>query len=142
MPIALPIIGTVLEAGLKILDKVIPDPQAKAAAQLEMLKLQQSGEFKQIEADLQLALGQIDVNKTEASMGTFRGGWRPFIGWVCGAALGYQFLVRPLLTWLSPTLGLPMGAPELDMGDLLTLLAGMLGLGGLRTFEKVSGVSK
>ena len=78
-----PLIGGLLDAGLKILDKVIPDPQAKAAAQLELLKLQQAGEFKQLEADMQLALAQTQINQVEAaSPDPFRAGWRPAAGWV------------------------------------------------------------
>jgi len=137
---AIPILGTLIETGLKIIDKVIPDPAAKAAAQLKMMELQQAGEFKQLEAEMQLALGQLKVNEVEAaSPDVFRGGWRPAIGWVCAASLAYQFLLRPLLVWLSPALGLPLGAPELDMGDLMTIALGMLGLGGLRTYERVKG---
>lgn len=136
---ALPFIGPAIEAALRIIDKVIPDPAAKQAAQLEMLRMQQAGEFKQLDADLQQALGQLEVNKIEASAGTFRGGWRPAIGWVCAAAFGFQFVLRPLLVWLSPVMGIPAGLPELDMGDLLTVMLGMLGLGGMRSFEKVRG---
>lgn len=138
-----PIIGGLIEAGLKVLDKVIPDPQAKAAAQLELMRLQQAGEFKDIETDLQLAQMQADVNKVEAaSADPFTSRWRPFIGWVCGTALAYQFLLAPILTWVAAMNNHPeIIAPELDMGDLLTLLLGMLGLGGLRTAEKIKGVA-
>ena len=69
----------------KVIDKLIPDPQAKAQAQLDLLKLQQAGEFKELDADLALKLEQIKVNAIEAqSPDFFRGGWRPFVGWVCG----------------------------------------------------------
>jgi hypothetical protein len=137
---ALPFLGTIIETGLKILDKVIPDPKAKAEAQLKLLELQQAGEFKQMEVEMQLALGQLEVNKAEAqSPDFFRGGWRPAIGWVCALAFFYQFVGRPLLVWLSPVFGLPAGAPELDTGDLMTIALGMLGLGGMRTFERVKG---
>lgn len=127
---------------LKIIDKLIPDPQAKAAAQLEAMKLAQAGEFKDIDAQLQRDLAQIQVNTAEAqSPDFFRSGWRPFVGWICGVGLGVQFLVGPLATWVASLLGHPLAFPELDMGTLMTLLAGMLGLGTLRTAEKVKGVS-
>lgn len=134
-----PIIGGLIEAGLKVLDKVLPDPQAKAAAQLELLKLQQTGELKQLEADLQLALAQARVNEEEAKSGDpFRAGWRPAAGWVCVAGLAYQFLVQPLVAWGSSVQGWPV-PPVLELGDLYGLLFGMLGLGAYRTFEKARG---
>jgi hypothetical protein len=118
----------------KVIDKIIPDPQAKAQMQLELIRLQQSGELAQM-------TGQMEINKVEAaSPDLFRGGWRPFIGWICGAGLLYQFLLRPLLGWLSNINGWAV-PPPLEMDTLLTLLLGMLGLGAYRTAEKVKGVA-
>lgn len=136
-----PLIGGLLEAGLKVLDRVIPDPAAKAQAQVELLKLQQAGEFKQLEADLQLALAQADINKIEAAApDVFRSGWRPAAGWICVAGLGYQFLAQPLLEWASKWASIPT-PPVLALGDLYGLLFGMLGLGAYRTFEKAKGAA-
>ena len=81
----------------------------------------------------ELSLAQIEVNKTEATGGWFRAGWRPFIGWVCGLGFAINFLVVPL--------AMPFGidiAP-LDLSEMMPVLLGMLGLGGLRTFEKYKG---
>ena len=118
----------------KVIDKIIPDPQAKAQMQLELIRLQQSGELAQM-------TGQMEINKVEAaSPDLFRGGWRPFIGWICGVGLLYQFLLRPLLGWLSNVQGWAV-PPPLEMDTLLTLLLGMLGLGAYRTAEKVKGVA-
>jgi len=126
----------------KIIDKLIPDPQAKAQAQIELLRLQQAGEFKQLETDLQLALAQTDINKAEAaSANLFVSGWRPAVGWVCVLGLVYQYLGQPLLTWASSAFGVP-APPALDLGDLIVLLGGMLGLGTLRTVEKRAGVAR
>lgn len=134
-----PLIGGLLDAGLKVLDRVLPDPAQKAAAQLELLKLQQSGEFKQLEADLQLALAQTEVNKVEAaSADPFKSGWRPAAGWVCVLGLLYQFLLQPLLAWGSVIQGYA-APPVLELGDLYGLLFGMLGLGAYRSFEKTKG---
>lgn len=123
-----------------ILDKIIPDPKASADAKLELLKLAQAGDLAALDAEMKLALGQIEVNKAEASTDLFRGGWRPFAGWVCGIGLGYNFLVRPLLPWIVNAFGgnVP-DLPEIDINTLMGLLFGMLGLGGLRTFEKLKG---
>lgn len=130
----IPIIGSVL-------DKVLPDPKAAAEAKLKALELAQKGELAALEADMRLALGQLEVNKAEAAApDPFRGGWRPFAGWVCGVGLLYEFLLRPLLPWVATLAGAdvpPM--PEIDMGPLMTLLLGMLGLGGLRSWERVAG---
>lgn len=99
-------------------------------------------EAARIEAGLPAA--QIEVNKVEAaSTSLFVAGWRPFCGWVCGSALAYNFILQPFLAffitlykWQAPPL------PSLDIGALMTVLLGMLGLGGLRSYEKVQGVSR
>jgi len=128
----------IFNLGAKIIDRVIPDPSAKAAAQLELLKQQQAGQLAQMDEEVKIALAQIDVDKTEASMAGFKAGWRPLVGYICAVGLGYQFLLQPLLAWLS---GIEHWTipPTLDIGSLMTLLFGMLGLGSLRTYEKVSG---
>lgn len=128
--------GAVIKSVFGIIDKIIPDPQAKAAAQLQILQLQQNGEFKQLDAELQDSLAQINVNNTEAtSASLFKSGWRPFIGWVCGSGLTYQYIIRPFL------IGFGLSRfPDLQIETLMTLLFGMLGLGTLRTVEKVKGV--
>jgi len=132
-----PIIGGLITAALEIIDKVIPDPQAKAAAKLEVLRLHQAGEFKQLDADLQMAQGQIDINKIEAaSDDPFKSGWRPFIGWVCGAGFATQFIVAPWGTWIAALNGKAVEFPTMDMTQMMPLLFGMLGLGAYRTYEK------
>lgn len=124
-----------------LLDKVLPDPQAAADAKLKVLELAQKGELAVLDADLKLALGQIEVNKVEAaSPDWFRAGWRPATGWICVAGLGYEFLLRPLLPWFVAVAGANVPPlPAIDNEALMVLLTGMLGLGGLRTFERVKG---
>ncbi|MCB1955214.1 MAG: holin family protein [Rhodocyclaceae bacterium] len=123
------------------IEKIIPDPQAAADAKLKAMELAQRGEFAQLDADTRVALAQLEVNKVEAaSPDLFRGGWRPSVGWVCVAGLGYDFLARPLLPWLATLCGFTVPAlPPIDIESLLVLLTGMLGIGGLRTVEKVKG---
>src|SRR5690606_18165528 len=88
-PALIPIIGTVL-------DKIIPDPQAASEAKLKALEMAQRGELAFLDADVKLALGQMEINKAEAMSGDrFRGGWRPAVGWCCVFGLGYTFLLRP-----------------------------------------------
>jgi hypothetical protein len=135
-------ISAALDLGGKLIDRLIPDPAQKQAAALELLKMQQSGELAQLTADTELARGQLAVDQAEASnANVFVSGWRPFIGWVCGSGLAYQFVFSPLLTWGAALIGHPVATPTLDLGTLLTLLLGMLGLGGMRTVEKINGVS-
>lgn len=123
-----------------LLDKIIPDPAAAADAKLKALELAQRGELAALDADLRLMLAQADINKAEASTDLFRGGWRPACGWVCAAGLAYTFLLRPVLPWLASLAGADVQAmPEIDTDTLMVLLTGMLGLGGLRTVERIRG---
>ena len=136
--------GGLLKAALgPILDgvlRLIPDKGERARAK-ELF------EGQMLTAMTSLVQGQLEINKTEAQHGSiFVAGWRPFIGWVCGAALVWNFIIQPLLLWVAwmmPDLGIDMStAPKLDSGELMTVLLGMLGLGGLRTYEKRLGVSR
>lgn len=130
-----------LGIGSKLIDKLIPDPQAKAAAQLELAKLAQTGELAQLASETQLAQGQIDINKVEAASDKlFVSGWRPAMGWCCVAIFASNYIGVPLLAWVSPLIHVP-APPRLDMGEVLPVLFGMLGLGTLRTVDKVKGVA-
>ena len=96
---------------------------------------------KEIDPDkmMELVKVQSEINKMEAQhRSVFVAGWRPFIGWICGVALLYNFIVRDVIAWLSPNI-MP---PAIQMDQLITILLGMLGLGGLRTFEKIKDKAK
>lgn len=128
-------VSALLDIGGKVIDRVWPDPVQAASAKLELFKLQQSGELAQI-------AGQMDINKAEAANpNVFVSGWRPFIGWVCGLGFGVQFVFGPLAEWGSALYGHPVKFPPMDTGTMMPLLLGMLGLGGLRTAEKINGVA-
>ena len=115
-----------------ILDKFVVDKDLKMQLQHEL------------ETALQNAnLAQLEVNKVEAThKSIFVAGWRPFVGWVCGVALAYHFILSPLLQFCIALAGIEQELPEFEFGQLSTVLMGMLGLGGLRTFEKMKGVSR
>ncbi len=121
-----------LTAGLdfagKLLDKLFPDPTQRAAAQIQLLQIQQSGELAQIAVDQEEAKNE----------NLFVSGWRPFIGWVCGMAFAYHFILLPILETIASAMGYKVVMPVFDMAELSTVLMGMLGLGSLRTVEKMS----
>lgn len=129
-----------IPAAAKLLEQVLPDPAQAAEAKLKLLELTQKGELAALDAEMRLALGQMEINKAEASTDMFRGGWRPAVGWCCVAGLAYQFLVQPILPWAVTVCGGTVPPlPSIDNETLMVLLTGMLGLGGMRTFERVKG---
>jgi hypothetical protein len=121
-----------LTAGLDLAKTVIstlwPDKSAQEQAQLA--------------AAVALVQGQLAVNAAEAANPSLLvSGWRPFIGWVCGAGFAVQFVGGPMLEWGAALAGHPIKFPAMDLGTMMPLLLGMLGLGGLRTAEKINGVA-
>ena len=124
-------IDDAIATGLRILDKFVPDPAARQAAEI------------QLRQSLQLwDKGQTDVNAVEASnANVFVSGWRPFIGWVCGLALAYQYVAAPLLMWMASSLHIALATPPKLDETLWQLVFAMLGLGGMRMFEKIKGVA-
>jgi hypothetical protein len=128
-------ISAALDLGNTLISRIFPDPAQAANAKLELIKLQQSGELASMTA-------QTDINKVEASNPSlFVSGWRPAIGWVCALALAYQYLIRPLSGTIASLFGIAIPPlPGLD-DNLWQLMMGMLGMGGLRTYEKTQGVA-
>jgi hypothetical protein len=120
-----------------LLDKVIEDKDQKAKLAHEIATM--SDTHAQ-----QALMGQLEINKAEAASGSvFKGGWRPFIGWVCGVAFAYHFVLQPLIVFGVTAAGIDIPElPEFDMGSLMTVMMGMLGLGGLRSYEKKQGITK
>ena len=120
-----------------LLDKFIEDKDqtAKLAHEIATMSEKHSQEAM---------LAQLEINKAEAASGSvFKGGWRPFVGWVCGIALLYHFILSPLILFGITLTGIEIPPiPAFDMGSLMTVLMGMLGLGGLRTYEKQKGLTK
>ena len=133
---------SIFTIGSKLIDRLIPDPAQKAAAQMEFLKMQQSGDLAALAAETDLAKGQLAVNAVEAaSPDIFVAGWRPFIGWVCGAAFAWNWIGLPVAKLALALSNHPIDMVAADMSEMLPVLLGMLGLGGLRTIEKVRGVA-
>lgn len=122
----------------RLLDKLIPDPQAREKAKLELLKSEREADLEELRLALSADAAQTAINQQEAANpNLFVAGWRPFIGWVCGVAFAYHFIVQPLLAFLIDNAGGDVKLPVFDMSELSTVLMGLLGLGGLRTIEKI-----
>lgn len=110
------------------------DEKARLAHEIATLAEKQANE---------LAIAQAAVNQQEAAhRSVFVAGWRPFIGWTCGVSLAWHFVLAPMLMWVDAWVGLGFTPVRFDMESLTTILMGMLGLGGLRTYEKTKGVSR
>lgn len=137
-------ISAVFEVGSKVIDRLWPDPSQRDAAKIELFKMQQSGELAQLAADTELAKGQLAINATEAAhTNIFVSGWRPFIGWVCGFAFAYALVIQPLLMFSLAAFGKVLPPlPNIDTNLLGWALGGILGLGTMRTTEKIKGVTK
>jgi hypothetical protein len=128
-------ISAVLGIGEKLIDKLLPDPKQKAEALLKLREMEQTG-------DLAVIAGQNEINKIEAANANiFVSGWRPLVGWVCASALAFQLVLGPMIVWGSELAGKPVHPPVMQTELLTTLLIGMLGLGGMRTIEKLQGVA-
>lgn len=136
-------IGSILDFGGKILDRIMPDEETREAAKFQLFKAQQDGRFKEIEADIEMAKAQSAINVEEAkSTNLFVSGARPFIMWVCGVALLYASIIDPILRFVASVIyGYSGSFPAIDTSITLQLLFGLLGLGAYRTFEKVKGVA-
>ena len=129
LPSLLPVVGDVL-------DRFFPNKEEKERAAREI-------EAKLAEHLAKIAIAQIEVNKQEAAhRSLFVAGWRPFVGWTCGLALFYTYVAQPMAMFIMAQTGDLVQLPQLDLSTMMPVLLGMLGLGGLRTYEKFKGVSK
>lgn len=134
-------LGSIFDFAGKVVDKLFPDPAQKAQAQLELFKLQQSGELAKFAAETEITKAQIAVNQEEAkSTNWFIAGGRPFIMWVCGLAFAYVSLGEPLARFVMTVLYHYQGPyPAIDTTVTMQVLLGLLGLGVMRTTEKLKG---
>jgi hypothetical protein len=132
----IPIVTALLPALGTLIDRLIPDRAAAEKAKAEM-------ELQLVQAANAAAMAQIEVNKIEAGHSSvYVAGWRPFIGWVCGAGIAWAFVVAPVASWALLVLGIKTELPSIQFDHLFELVLAMLGIGGLRTFEKLRGVAR
>ena len=127
--------GSIGDAFQKIMSVFKVDPTVALQSRTDIEKIQLELQGKLVDQVTQ----QIAVNQAEAAnRSVFVAGWRPAIGWICGLALFTDFIVGPIGTWIAALLKHPTPFPQLDLGSLLPLLLGMLGLGAMRTAEKIN----
>lgn len=129
------ILGGIFEIGKTLIERFVPDPEKKAAAEMEMFKMAADGELKQV-------IAQLEINAREAAHpSVFVAGWRPAFGW-CGAiGFLYATVIQPVTVWYGLTKGWP-APPDINIDLLWVVITGMLGIGGMRTFEKKLGIAK
>ena len=131
----LPNLSPIINGLFSLVDNLFTTDEEREQARIKIMSMYQAGQ-----------LAQLEVNKVEASSNNaFVAGWRPFIGWVCGVAFAWAFILFPVFTWLVTAFGLPVDVtllPSPDLGEMLPVLMGMLGLGTLRTYEKKHGIAK
>ena len=138
-------VSALFEVGKSVIERIWPDPVKQAEEIRKLEELRQKGDLAQLTASVQLLTGQMEINKIEAAhKSIFVAGWRPFIGWVGGLALAYQYIIHPLLLWLwqiaDSFLEMPVTPPALgDTEALYTIILGMLGIGAMRSFDKTKG---
>ena len=131
------LVTAVLPAVTDIVGRFLPEDKEKKAAAEREIKAKLTDSLAQID------LAQLGINKIEAGhRSVFVSGWRPFIGWTCGVALAYTYVLQPILVFILAQSGYLVQLPQMDLSVMMPVLLGMLGLGGLRSFEKFKGVSK
>lgn len=130
------LLGPIMEIGKSLLDRFGPEDQSeKRKAEAEFIRMAADGELKQV-------IAQLEINAREAAHPSiWVAGWRPYFGWVGGTAFAYVGVLKPLLAWLAAIKGWP-APPEIDTEFLWVVVSGLLGIGGLRTFEKSKGVTR
>lgn len=128
------LLGPIFEFGKVLLDKFVEDPDKKRQAEMQLITMAAEGELKQV-------IAQLEINAREASHpSVFVAGWRPFFGWIGGIGFLYATVAQPILVWYGTAQGWPT-PPEVNLDLLWVVITGMLGIGGLRTFEKSRGVA-
>lgn len=128
------LLSGIFDIGKSLIERWFPDPEKAREAEQEMFKLAMDGELKQL-------MGQLEINAREAqNPSIFVSGWRPFFGWTAGIGFVYATIGQPVLVWLSAKNGWPV-PPEINVDLLWVVATGMLGIGGMRSFEKRAGVA-
>jgi hypothetical protein len=136
-------ISALFDIGKVAIEKIWPDPTKRAQELRKLEEMKQHGDLEEMNAQVKLLTGQMEINKTEAaSKNLFVAGWRPFVGWVCGFGLAYAAILEPLMRFIASVNDYAGTFPIIDTTITMQVLLGMLGLGAMRTREKEKGVNK
>ena len=131
------LIPSLLPAVTDVIGRFLPEDKEKRAAAEREIEKQLATHLAKID------LAQLEINKQEAAhRNIFVSGWRPFIGWSCGIAMCYAYIIQPITVFVLAQTGNLVSLPTLDVSEMMPVLLGMLGLGGLRSFEKYKKISK
>lgn len=134
-------LGSVFELGKSVIERIWPDANKRAEEMRKLEELRQDGNLSRLDAHVKLLLAQIEVNKVEAQhKSIFVAGWRPFIGWAGGFSMVWAGILHPMLTWVwafAEMTGAP--PPLVEGGALGAIVTGMLGVGGMRSYDKTRG---
>ncbi len=129
------ILGPLFEVGKTLIDRFLPDPEKKREAEMELVRMAADGELKQV-------IAQLEINAREAAHPSlFVAGGRPLFLWIGGIAFAYATIAQPVLTWIARVKGWP-DPPDVNTDLLWVVVCGLLGIGGLRSIEKVKGATK
>ena len=131
------LIPSLLPEVTDVIGRFLPEDKEKRAAAEREIEKQLATHLARID------LAQLEINKQEAAhRNIFVAGWRPFIGWSCGIAMCYAYIIQPITIFVLAQTGNLVSLPTLDLSEMMPVLLGMLGLGGLRSFEKYKKISK
>lgn len=152
-------ITALLSTGMALIDKFVPDPQKKLEHQTRLTEIAQKGDLAELEGYVTLMTGQLEINKAEAQHPSkFIAGWRPAVGWTCAVSLFLAFVPKALIVtflWAAQAIMMLKGCnpptcdvttfilppfPELGLGEIIGLLMGMLGMGAMRSFDKLKRI--
>lgn len=137
------IINAALQIINKGLDLAFPDTTEADNAKRRLAEMALKGELDDLQNEFQLAMGQLEVNKAEATHADmFVSGWRPFVGWVCGGAFAWNYILSHIVIFFAQVAGIEITPIQLDLSEMMPVLLGMLGLGGYRSYEKAKGVAR
>jgi hypothetical protein len=129
------LLGPILEVGRTLIERWLPDPEKKREAEMELIRMAADGELKQV-------IAQLEINAREASHASvWVAGWRPAFGWCGAVGFLYSTVIQPVMIWYGSANGWP-APPDINIDLLWVVITGMLGIGGLRTFEKKHGLTK
>ena len=133
----------IFETGKMAIERIWPDANKRAEELRKLEELRQSGDLAVLNAHVQLLIGQIEINKIEAAhRSIWVAGWRPAVGWTCCSALLYKYIAYPTAELVIALTHPDITVPPLDTEQLIAVLMAILGIGGLRTLEKINGVTK